>query len=492
MAEVIARCSTGINGLDDVLHGGFPRGHTYLIEGDPGAGKTTVGLQFLLAGLKEGEKALYITLAESRQELSIVAASHGLSIDDIDIFEVSPPELAAGPQEQYTVFHPAEVELADVMQSVMKQIEATNPGRVVIDSMSEFRMLAREPVRYRRQVMSLKQFFTGRNCTALLLDDRVPEMREVQLQTLTNGVIRLENVPREYGIKRRRLEVLKIRASGFREGYHDYVIETGGLRVFPRLVSGEHPPDQSPATEFASGMPELDDLLGGGVSRGTSTLITGPAGCGKSSIATKFVATAADRGETCSIFIFDEVRQSLLSRCDGLGIPLARHIDTGRVHLQQVDPAELSPGEFIHRIRDGVEQQHWRVVVIDSLNGLLNAMAGERSLTVQLHELLSYLNQIGVVTFLVMAQYGILGSEMNSPVDVSYLADNVLLLRYFEAAGRVRQAIAVVKRRSGPHERTIRELVMRRGEFRIGEPLVAFQGLLTGNLEYLGNEKPLL
>jgi circadian clock protein KaiC len=486
------RCSTGIYGLDDVLHGGFPPGHTYLIEGDPGAGKTTVGLQFLLAGVAQGEKVLYVTLAESRPELEAVAASHGLSLDGIDIFEAAPRELGTTPDQQYTVFHPAEVELADVMESVLHKIEELGPARVIIDSMSEFRMLAREPVLYRRQILSLKQFFTGSNCTALLLDDRTPQQAEIQLQTVTNGVVRLENEAREYGIRRRRLEVLKLRASGFREGYHDYIIQRGGLRVFPRLVSGEYSQNGKLNGIVASGIQELDDLMGSGIARGTSTLVTGPAGCGKSSICAKFVATAAARGEASAVFTFDEVRQSVLQRCTGLAIPLREHVDSGLVHLQQVDPAELSPGEFIHRIRQGVESKDWKLVVIDSLNGLLNAMAGERALTVQLHELLSYLNQLGVATFLVMAQYGILGTSMDSPVDVSYLADNVLLLRYFEAAGEVRQAISVVKKRSGPHERAIRELVMRRGQLRIGEPLNAFQGILSGSLRYLGNEKPLL
>ncbi len=489
--DPINRCSTGIYGLDDILHGGFPRGHTYLVEGDPGAGKTTVGLQFLLAGVAQGEQVLYVTMAESRRELEIVARSHGFNLEKIEIFQLTPPDMGTAPDEQYTVFHPAEVELADVMQSVFRKIEEKSPARVVIDSMAEFRMVVREPVRYRRQIMSLKQFFAGRDCTALLLDDRSPKDHDVQLQTLTNGVIRLENVAREYGIKRRRLEVLKLRASAFREGYHDYLIERGGLRAFPRLISAEH---HSPTAQglLLSGMPELDALLGGGISRGTATLLLGPAGSGKSTICSKFLTTAAQRGETSALFTFDEIRQSVLTRSAGLGIPIAEHIENKRIHLQQVDPAELAPGEFIHRIRRGVEDQNWSIVVIDSINGLLNAMAGERTLTVQLHELLSYLNQMGVATFLVIGQLGILGTGVSAPMDVSYLADNVLLLRYFEARGEVRQAVSVVKKRSGPHERAIRELVMRKGEFRIGEPLKDFDLVLTGLPQYTGNEKPLL
>lgn len=488
----IVRCSTGIYGLDDILHGGFPRGHTYLLEGDPGAGKTTVGMQFLLTGVNAGERVLYVTMAESRRELEIVAGSHGLVIDKIDIFQVTPPDMGTSPNEQYTVFHPAEVELADVMQSIFRKIEETNPARVVIDSMAEFRMVVREPVRYRRQIMALKQFFAGRDCTAILLDDRSPKDFDVQLQTLTNGVIRLENVARDYGIKRRRLEVLKLRASAFREGYHDYVIERGGIRVFPRLISAEHQNPVNPKPSVLSGSPELDELLGGGIDRGTSTLLLGPAGCGKSTICSKFVATAAERGEAGALFTFDEIRNSVLTRCAGLAIPLEPHVNSGRVHLQQVDPAELAPGEFIHRIRHGVEENGWKVVVIDSINGLLNAMPGEQTLAVQLHELLSYLNQMGVATFLVIGQFGIIGSGISAPMDVSYLADNVLLLRYFEAAGAVRQAVSVVKKRSGPHERSIRELVMRKGEFKIGAPLTEFHSMLTGVPQYTGTEKPLL
>lgn len=486
------RCSTGIYGLDDVLFGGFPTDHVYLIEGDPGAGKTTLALQFLITGVKNGEKGLYVTLAESRQELEMVARSHGLSLDGIDIFEVTPPDLATSPEQQYTVFHPGEVELADVVQSILKQIEKLGPARVIIDSMSEIRMMAREAVRYRRQMMALKQFFTGRQCTALLLDDRVPEHREVQLETITHGVLRLESLPREYGIKRRRLEVLKVRASGFREGFHDYIIEPGGLRVFPRLISSEHHANGGLPAFLPSGVKELDQLFGGGVTRGTTTLVIGPAGSGKSSITANFAAAAGERAESGAIFIFDEGEQTYLARCNGLGFSLQPHVASGRIHFQQVDPAELSPGEFIHRIRNGVDRNGWRVVVIDSLNGLLNAMPGELSLIVQLHELLAYLNQMGVSTFLVMAQYGLLATDVSAPVDVSYLADNVLLLRYFEAQGHVRQAISVVKKRSGMHERTIRELILRDGELRVGKPLEEFQGVLTGVPEYQGGMKPLL
>lgn len=486
------RLSTGVAGIDNILHGGLPHGHVYLIEGDPGAGKTTLGIQFLLEGLKQGEKVLYVTLAETAQELRQVADSHGLVVDDLSIFQVTSPDLYAHPDQQYTVFHPSEVELADVMQSVLDKVEQTDPQRIVIDSMAEFRMLAREPLRYRRQVLNLKQFFTGRKCTVLLLDDMTSERRDIQLQSIAHGVIRLENVQREYGIKRRRVNVMKMRASKFREGYHDYVIETGGLAVFPRLVSGEHHAGNTDRDMLQSGLPELDGLFYGGIGRGTSTLIMGPAGAGKSTICAKYAVTAAERGEASVIFTFDEVRQSVLDRCAGLGMSIEKHVDSGLIRLEQIDPAELSPGEFIHRIRKGVEKEGWRIVIIDSLNGLLNAMSGEQALSVQLHELLSYLNQIGVAGFMVMAQYGILGHGMASPVDVSYLADNVLLLRYFEAQGAVKQAISVVKRRGGAHERTLRELVMRDGKLMIGGPLSEFEGVLTGTPRYFGDRKPLM
>ena len=480
----LPRLSTGISGLDEVLHGGFPAGRTYLIEGDPGTGKTTLGMQFLIAGVEHGEKGLYITLAESREEIYQVAASHGIDLSQIEVAEVRDTEKTPENQD-YTVFHPAEVELSDVMEAVIRKIEELSPARVVIDSMSEFRMLAREVVRYRRQVLSLKEFLTGRNCTTLLLDDRSPSQTEVQLQTVTHGVIRLESLPREYGIKRRRLDVIKIRASQFREGYHDYVIDRGGLRVFPRLVSREHREQDQERPLLPSGIAELDSMFDGGIDRGSATLVLGPAGCGKSTICAKFAVSAAERGERAAIFTFDELPRSMFKRCTALGIPLRKHVESGAIYLQQIDPAELSPGEFIERVASGVVENDWSVVVIDSLNGLLNAMAGEHALTVQLHELLSYLNQMGVASFLVMAQHGLLGHAMVSPADVSYLADNVMLLRYFEARGEVRQAISVVKRRGGSHEKTIREMVMNRNSLRIGEPLSGFRGVLSGTPEIL-------
>ena len=482
------RLSTGIPGLDDILYGGLAKGFLYLVEGNPGAGKTTLALQFLIAGAKKGEKGLYISLAESESELRHVADSHGISLENIEICKISPPEISGEAGKQYTVFQPAEVELSDVLETILAKVRDLGPSRVIIDSMSELRMLARDSLRYRRQVLSLKQFFEGRDCTTLLLDERFRENQESQVQTIAHGVLSLEVLQRNYGITRRRLEVLKIRASSFREGFHDYIIVKGGIRVFPRLVSGEHRGMPALSENLPSGVKELDALFNGGVQRGTSTLIAGPTGCGKSTLCTQFVLQGAKRKEKGAIFTFDETRQSFRVRSRGLGMDLDQYLDNNLIHLEQVDPVELSPGEFIHRIRQGVEEKRWRVVVIDSLNGLLNSMSEEQALTVQLHELLSYLNQVGVASFMVLAQYGLLGASMSSPTDVSYLADNVLLLRYFEAGGEVRQAISVVKRRSGPHERSIRELRMSTGQLIIGEPLRNFVGVLTGTPEYRGGQ----
>jgi len=478
------RLSTGIAGLDDILRGGLAKGFLYLIEGNPGAGKTTLALQFLIEGAKHAEKGLYISLAESEAELRHVAASHGMSLDNITIAKISPPEISAQTGQQYTVFHPAEVELADVLETILAKVRDVSPSRVVIDSMSELRMLARDSLRYRRQILSLKRFFEGRDCTTLLLDERFRDNEESQVQTIAHGVICLEVLQRNYGITRRRLEVLKIRASSFREGFHDYIIVRGGVRVFPRLVSGEHRGRPVKAENLLSGIAELDALFQGGVQRGTSTLIAGPTGSGKSTLCAQYAVCGAKRNEKSIIFTFDETRDTFRERSRGLGMDLDHHLDDGTIHLEQVDPAELSPGEFVDRIRRGVEERNSRIVVVDSLNGLMNSMSEERALIVQLHELLSYLNQVGVASFLVLAQYGLVGQMMSSPTDVSYLADNVLLLRYFEAAGEVRQAISVVKRRSGPHERSIREMMFKDGRLTIGDPLRNFSGILSGVPEY--------
>jgi circadian clock protein KaiC len=473
------RISSGCDGLDAALEGGYPRGHFYLLEGNPGAGKTTLALQFVIEGVKNGERVLYVTLSESRRELIDVARSHGFSTDGIEIFELLPGEDELKPEAQYTVFHPAEVELNDRIQTIFDEVERVNPDRLVIDALSELRMLARDPLRYRRQILTMKNYLSKRTCTVLLLDDRTMRDRDLQLHSIVHGVVSLEKLPRDYGDARRRLEVSKLRGSSFKEGYHDYVIRTGGVTAFPRLVAAQYRGEpQSGAVP--SGIEELDTLTGGGLDRGTSTLIMGPAGCGKTTIAIRWVVSAANKGENCGVFIFEEGRHTLITRAAGLGMDIRPHMKSGRIALDQVDPAEMSPGEFVMRVRTCVEKDKARVIVIDSLNGYLQSMPGEQFLASHLHELLSYLNNRGVLTMVILAQAGTLGSLMQTPVDVSYLADNILLLRYFEVHGEVRQAISIIKKRSGGHEHAIRELALGPDRIRIGKPLRDFQGVLSG------------
>jgi circadian clock protein KaiC len=471
-------CPTGIEGLDHILEGGLTAHRLYLIEGDPGAGKTTLALCYLLEGARRGERGLYLTLSETREEVNDVATSHGWSLDGINIRELVASEEALAADSQYTMYHPAETELVETTNAMINEVERVKPNRVVIDSLSELRLLAQSPLRYRRQILALKQFFTGRQCTVLLLDDRTSDDTDLQVRSIAHGVITLEQLSPEYGAERRRLRVVKLRGKKYRGGFHDFTIIKGGLDVFPRLVAAEHRKD-FPREKVASGVKALDSLLGGGLDRGTSTLILGPAGSGKSTVALQYVAAAAARGENAAVFAFDESRGTLLARTNGMGIPLEEQIASGRVNVQQVDPAELSPGEFVQIVRREVERRKCRVIVIDSLNGYLNAMPEERFLNIQLHELLTYLGQQGVSTILVVAQHGLMG-HMQSPVDVSYLADSVVLLRYYEFGGRVRKAISVVKKRGGSHEETIRDLKMTRQGISVGEPLEEFHGILTG------------
>jgi circadian clock protein KaiC len=470
---------TGIDGLDDVLGGGFRSNRLYLIEGVPGSGKTTLSLQFLMEGARQGEAVLYITLSETEEELREVADSHGWSLDGISIRELVASESAMHPEEQYTMFHPADVELSETTKKILADVERVKPKRVVFDSLSELRLLAGNALRYRRQILALKQFFAGRQCTVMLLDDLTSSDRDLQIQSIAHGVVLLEQLNPEYGAERRRLRVVKFRGVRFRGGYHDYAILRGGLQVFPRLVAAEHRHARK-LERLSSGIDPFDRLLGGGIEQGTSTLVVGPPGTGKSTLVVQFAAAAAARGQHAAMFIFDESPNTLLSRSAGLGINLTEHVEAGRITVQSIDPAELSPGEFAHAIRQAVEKHQAAVVVIDSLNGYLAAMPEERFLVIQLHELLSYLGQQGVATLMVGTHQGLIGMQMNSPVDASYLADAVILLRYFEARGEIRQAISVIKKRGGTHERTIREFLLKDGRIQVGEPLTDFRGVLTG------------
>ncbi len=480
---------TGIDGLDDVLGGGLTPDRLYLVEGDPGAGKTTLGLQLLLAGKARGERGMYVSLSETKEELGAVARSHGWSLDGVSVTELAPSEDSLSPEAENTMFYPSELELGERTKFVLREVEQTKPGLVVFDSLSEMRLLAQNPLRYRRQILALKQFFIGRQCTVLLLDDRTSEVTDLQLQSIAHGVLCLERRSPEYGVMQRRLQVLKMRGKPFRAGYHDYTIVRGGLTVFPRLVAAEHQ-DVFEAAQVQSGIAGLDALLGGGLDKGTSTLIMGPAGSGKSTLATQYAVAAAGRGERAALFLFEESRRTLLARSAGLGQDVAGHLAAGRLALRQVDPGEMSPGEFVHAVRREVEGRGATVVMIDSLNGYLNAMPEARFLALQLHELLTYLGQRGVTTLLVVAQHGLVGSSMQAPIDVSYLADSALLLRFFEAAGRVRMALSVLKKRSGAHERTIREITFGKDGITVGKPLDEFQGVLTGVPTYVGGAGP--
>ena len=488
--KVAESISTGVPALDRVLGGGITPYRLYMIEGIPGSGKTTLGLQFLLEGARLGESALYITLSETEEEVRAIAISHGWDLSGVQILQVVPSEQALMPSEQYTVFQPDEVELGETTKSILAEVERRKPSRVVFDSLSELRLLAGSPLRYRRQIMGMKQFFVGRQCTVFVLDDRTATAEDPQLQSIAHGIVTLEQWHPAYGGERRRLRVVKYRGVPFVGGYHDFSIRRGGLVVFPRLVASATRRDVEPGA-VTSGIAGLDELLGGGLERGTSTLVTGAPGTGKSTIAAAFAAAAAQRGENAAMYLFDESAATLRKRMHGLGIDLAPLEHSGRLHLQPIDPAELSPGEFSNQVAAQARERHAAVVVIDSLNGYLNAMPDEKFLSAQLHEMLSYLGQMGTATLLVSVQQGLIGS-MQSPVDASYLADAVLILRYFESQGRVRQAVSVLKKRSGEHERTLREFVIDADGVRVGQPLSSFHGVLTGVPVYSGAPEPLL
>ena len=473
--------ASGIKGLDYILRGGFPRNRIYLIQGDPGVGKTTLGLQFLLEGIRGGEKCLYITLSETAEELRGVAESHGWSLEGLEIYEQLVGEESLE-EEETTVFYPAEVELGETVRGMLLEVDRIRPQRVVLDSLSEIRLLAQSGLRYRKQILALKQFFAKRNVTVLFLDDRTSEFADVQLQSVPHGVIELERYTPVYGAARRRLQLVKIRGLAFRDGYHDFNVLTGGIVVYPRLVAADHVATFK-HEQIPTGIATLDTMLGGGIDRGTSTLIMGPAGAGKSALATLQVVAAAKRGERSAMFIFEESVASVLARSASLGMPLEPLVEKGLVVIRQVDPAQLQPGELAHLVREAVEEQDVRVMVIDSLNGYLNAVPEERFLLLHLHELLSYLGQSGVASVLVFAQHGLVG-HMQASVDVSYLADSVILLRYFEADGRIHKALSIVKKRSGPHETAIRSLSMGANGLTIGDPLENYRGVMSGMPTY--------
>ena len=477
------RASTGVAGLDDVLGGGLPTGHVYLVEGDPGSGKTTLGLHFLLEGVRRGEKGLYVTLSETEQELRTVAASHGWRLDGIELFELVSSE-GLSPDLEQSILHPSQVELGETVRGVMAAVERLQPKRVIFDSLSEMRLLAQDPLRYRRQVLALKKFFSDQGCTVILLDDRSSRDTDQQLHSIAHGVINLEQAVDQYGPERRRLRVMKMRGIKFRGGEHDVVLDTGGLSVFPRLVAAEHRL-QSEFRVISTGIPRLDGLLGGGLTCGNNSLFMGPSGVGKTTTAVAAVVSALRAGERAVYYLFDEALSTLVVRARALGLDIEPYLKTGQLQVLALDPAEVSPGEFAHMVRYAVEEQDALFVVIDSLNAYLQAMPGSKYLMLQMHELLTYLNHRNVVTILILGQHGMLG-ELQSDVDMSYLADAVLLFRFFEARGKLLKAVSMVKSRTTRHEQTIREFRMGPQGLQVGEELTDFEGVLAGVTAYRG------
>jgi circadian clock protein KaiC len=481
----------GVSGLDEILSGGLSRGNIFLLEGTPGAGKTTIALQFLLEGERAGERSLYITLSETEAELRHGAASHGWTLGErIEVFELIPPETILKDENRQSLLYSADLELDEATKQLFAAVERTNPSRVVLDSLSEIRLLAQSSLRYRRQILAIKHYFARHGATVLMLDDLTSDIADKTVHSVAHGVIRLEELAPAYGAERRRVRILKYRGQKYRGGYHDFTITTGGVNVFPRLVAAEH---RTPfvRTQLSTGIAQFDSLLGGGVHAGSSTLILGPAGTGKSLIALTFAMAAIARGEKAALFAFDEELGLLFDRMKALGIDLEAARERGDLFIEQIDAAELSPGEFAHRVRATVDNLNIKTVLIDSLNGYQAAMPEENSLILHIHELLQYLNRRGATTFMTVAQHGLVG-DMQSPVDVTYLADTVILLRYFEASGRVRRAISVIKKRTGPHETTIREYLIANDGLALGEPLDAFLGVLRGVPNYSGEKEPLL
>jgi circadian clock protein KaiC len=489
--SVLDRASTtGITGLDEILRGGFPENRLYLLLGNPGVGKTTIALQYLLEGARLGETGLYIALSETRDEILSVARSHGWPIDRISIFELSALEQQLAQEERNTVFHPAEIELNKTTQMLLQRIQEVKPKRLVLDSLSELRLLSDSPLRYRRQMLSFKQFFAGQKMTVLLLDDHSADGGDLHVQSIAHGVITIEQVVSDYGSEKRRIKVNKMRGLNFVGGYHDAMIVPGGMKVFPRLVGSEHKRTKA-GTQMKSDIPQFDALVGGGLDGGTSCLLLGPAGTGKSTIALQFAVAAARRGENVFICLFEENLDTMAARAASVGMPVDELIASGRIVVLEVDPAELSPGEFAHCVIDHVRRRNTRVVVIDSLNGYMQAMPDVKFLNIQLHELLSFLNRHGVLSLMTVAQHGLVG-QMQAPVDLTYLADTVILLRYFEQGGRIKKAVSVIKKRIGGHEDTLRELKIDDAGLRLGDPLEEFQGVLTGTPVFRGRAEQML
>lgn len=487
MSELKAMAATGVVGLDDILGGGLAVGHSFLLEGTPGTGKTTIALSFMLEGAKAGEKCLYITMSETDAELRSGAASHGWTLDDhITVFELVPPDAVLDASRQQSLLYSSDLELGEATKSIVEEFERVKPSRVVIDSLSEIRLLAQNSLKYRRQLLALKHFFSRHSATVLLLDDRTSEVSDKTAHSIVHGVVQLEELAPNYGAERRRLRIIKYRGMQFRGGYHDFTIQKGGVAVFPRLRASEHRTSFS-RKRLTSGIAELDALLGGGVEQGSSTLVLGPAGTGKSLVTLQFIWAALHRGEKAAMFLFDEEMGLLFERTRALGYDLPAMRATGNLHIEQVDAAELSPGEFAHRVRSVVDDAHASSVVIDSLNGYQASMPDEGSLVLHVHELLQYLNRQGANTFLTVAQHGLVG-DMKSPVDITYLSDTVILLRYFEAQAKVRRAISVIKKRAGSHEDTIREYRISSAGLTIGKPLEQFQGVLRGVPTFVGRD----
>jgi circadian clock protein KaiC len=482
------RVSTGIAGLDSLLRGGLTAQRMYLVAGFPGTGKTTLALQFLLEARERGESTLYVTLSETEAELNAIASSHGWTLEGINVFPL-PMSEGVSADDQYTLYHPAEIELGETVKGVLAAVDRLRPTRVVFDSLSELKLLARDPLRYRRQILALKEFFSGRDCTVVLLDDLSAGGGDLQLESLAHGVIVLEMLPFEYGRARRRLRVSKLRGVNAVEGFHDFVIRKGGLHVFPQLDPGADSVSR-PSASVLSGVSELDQLLGGGLTWGTTTLFIGPAGSGKSTLAGQYAASGVTE-TNAAIFLFDERASTFVTRCDAMGMQLSKRLKDGTVSLHQIEPGDMSPGEFSHAVVDAVTKNNSKVVLIDSLNGYLNAIPQVEAPLVRLHELLSFLNERDVATIIIVAQHGMVGRDMTTPLDVSYLADAVVLLRFFEAHGTVRRAVSVMKKRTGDHEASIRELQLGPGRIFVGKALTEFQGVLTGIPQYIGTSESL-